>query len=123
MVRAFDPSVDGQSLIFQYNFANNTFTDKQTGSKWDFERKSIEGPLKGKQLLCLPFDEGYWFEWTALHLIQKYIRNIFHNGPSSSRINTRIRPMKSNNYVHDELPLFSFLIRNNNKIRKIRKKN
>ena len=29
MVRAFDPSVDEQSLIFQYNFANNTFTDKQ----------------------------------------------------------------------------------------------
>jgi hypothetical protein len=67
MVRAFDPSVDEQSLIFQYNFANNTFTDKQTGSKWDFEGKSIEGQLKGKQLLRLPFDEGYWFKWTALH--------------------------------------------------------
>jgi hypothetical protein len=51
MVRAFDPSADGQSSIFQYNFANNTFTDKQTGSKWDFEGKLIEGPLKGKQLL------------------------------------------------------------------------
>ncbi|MGB5089687.1 MAG: DUF3179 domain-containing protein [Nitrososphaeraceae archaeon] len=67
MVRAFDPSVDGQSLIFQYNFANNTFTDKQTGSKWDFEGKSIEGPLKGRQLLRFPFDEGYWFEWAAFH--------------------------------------------------------
>ena len=43
IVRTFDPSVDGQPLIFQYSFANNTFTDKQTGSKWDFEGKSIEG--------------------------------------------------------------------------------
>jgi hypothetical protein len=59
MVRAFDPSVDGESLIFQYHIANNTLTDKQTGSKWDFEGKSIEGSLKGKQLLRLPFDEGY----------------------------------------------------------------
>ena len=33
IVRTFDPSVDGQPLILQYNFANNTFTDKQTGSK------------------------------------------------------------------------------------------
>ena len=48
-------------IIFQYNFANNTFRDKQTGSKWDFEGKSIEGPLKGKQLLPLPFDECNWF--------------------------------------------------------------
>jgi len=67
MVRAFDPSVDEQSLIFQYNFANNTFTDKQTGSNWDFEGKSIEGQLKGKQLLRLPFDDNHWFKWSALH--------------------------------------------------------
>ena len=40
---------------------------RQTGSQWDFEGKSTEGPLKGKQLLRLPFDEGYWFEWVAFH--------------------------------------------------------
>ena len=66
--RVFDSSVNGQTLTFQYNFTNNnTFTDRQTGSKWDFEGKSIEGPLKGIQLLRLPFDEGYWFEWAAFH--------------------------------------------------------
>jgi hypothetical protein len=65
--RVFDSSVNGQTLIFQYNFTANSFTDKQTGSQWDFEGKSIEGPLKGKQLLRLPFDEGYWFEWAAFH--------------------------------------------------------
>ena len=49
------------------NFANNNLTDKLTESQWDFEGKSIEGPLKGKQLLRLPFDQGYWFEWAAFH--------------------------------------------------------
>ncbi len=67
MARLFDPLVNGQTLLFKYNFTNNTFTDKLTGSQWDFEGKSIEGPMKGKQLLRLPFDEGYWFEWVAFH--------------------------------------------------------
>ncbi len=67
MVRVFDSLVNGQTLTFQYNFTNNSFTDKQTGSRWDFEGKSTEGPLKGNQLLHLPFDEGFWFEWTAFH--------------------------------------------------------
>jgi hypothetical protein len=67
MARVFDRSVNGQTLIFQYNFTNNDITDKQTGSQWDFEGKSVEGPLKGKQLLRFPFDEGYWFEWAAFH--------------------------------------------------------
>jgi len=48
MARVFDSSVNGQTLIFQYNFTTNSFTDKQTGSQWDF-------------------DEGYWFEWAAFH--------------------------------------------------------
>jgi hypothetical protein len=67
MARLFESSVNGQTLIFQYNSTSNSFTDKQTGSQWDFEGKSTEGPLKGKQLLRLPFDEGYWFEWVAFH--------------------------------------------------------
>jgi hypothetical protein len=65
--RVFDSSVNGQSLIFQYNFTNNSFSDKQTGSQWNFDGISVEGPLKGKQLSRLPFDEGYWFEWVAFH--------------------------------------------------------
>jgi uncharacterized protein DUF3179 len=66
MARAFNSSIDGHTLTFQYNFSNK-FTDKQTGSQWDFEGMSINGPLKGKQLLRLPFDEGYWFEWSAFY--------------------------------------------------------
>jgi hypothetical protein len=65
MVRVFDPVLNGQTLIFIYDSRNNAFIDKQTGSQWNFEGKSIEGPLKGNQLLRLPFDEGFWFEWAA----------------------------------------------------------
>lgn len=67
MVRIFDPVLNGQTLIFIYDSRNNAFIDKQTGSQWNFEGKSIEGPLKGNQLLRLPFDEGFWFEWAAFH--------------------------------------------------------
>lgn len=65
--RGFDPTVNNQTLTFYYNSTNNSFIDKQTQSKWDFGGKSIEGPMKGEQLLRLPFDEGYWFEWVAFH--------------------------------------------------------
>ena len=67
MTRVFNSSLEGQTLIFQYNSTNNSFTDGQTASQWNFDGKSFNGPLKGKQLLRLPFDEGYWFEWTAFH--------------------------------------------------------
>jgi hypothetical protein len=65
--RGFDPTINNQTLTFYYNSTNHSFIDKQTQSKWDFEGKSIEGSMKGEQLLRLPFDEGYWFEWVAFH--------------------------------------------------------
>ena len=67
MVRVFDPIVNGQALIFEYYPTNNTFTDNQTESQWDFEGKSIDGPLKETALKRLPLDEGFWFEWVAFH--------------------------------------------------------
>jgi Protein of unknown function (DUF3179) len=69
MVRAFNRIVDGNALEFQYNANNNNnkITDKQTGSEWNFEGIAINGEMKGKQLLRLPFDEGFWFEWVAFH--------------------------------------------------------
>jgi hypothetical protein len=67
MVRAFDPVVDGQALQYKYNPQNNTFVDLQTGSEWNFEGIAINGKLKGKELIRLPYDEGFWFEWVAFH--------------------------------------------------------
>jgi hypothetical protein len=68
MVRAFNRIVDGNVLDFEYNANNNNkITDKQTGSEWNFEGIAVNGEMKGKQLLRLPFDERFWFEWVAFH--------------------------------------------------------
>jgi Protein of unknown function (DUF3179) len=67
MVRAFDPLIDGQTLRFKHNSQNNTFVDMQIGSEWNFEGAAINGEMKGKQLIRLPYDEGFWFEWVASH--------------------------------------------------------
>ncbi|MFY9965399.1 MAG: DUF3179 domain-containing protein [Nitrososphaeraceae archaeon] len=67
MVRAFDPVVDGQALQYKYNPQNSTFVDLQTGSEWNFEGIAINGKLKGIELIRLPYDEGFWFEWVAFH--------------------------------------------------------
>ncbi len=67
MVRAYETVIDGQTLEFEYDAANNIFVDKQTKSKWNFDGVAIEGEMTGKQLTRLPFDEGFWFEWVAFH--------------------------------------------------------
>jgi hypothetical protein len=65
MVRAYDRSVDGLVLDFQYN--GGKVIDTQTSSIWNFEGEAIEGEMKGKRLVRLPFDEGFWFTWVAFH--------------------------------------------------------
>jgi Protein of unknown function (DUF3179) len=67
MARAFDSKIDGQKLEFQYDNNSTRITDRQSGSEWNLEGISTEGPMKGKQLSRLPFDEGFWFEWVAFH--------------------------------------------------------
>lgn len=67
MVRVFDSIVDGQKLDFQYDKNSTKIIDKRSGSEWNLEGIAIEGPMKGKRLSRLPFDEGFWFEWVAFH--------------------------------------------------------
>ncbi len=63
MVRLFNPLIDGQTLDFQYNASTSKITDKQTGSEWNFDGIAVNGQMQGKQLIRIPFDEGFWFEW------------------------------------------------------------
>jgi hypothetical protein len=68
MVRVYDRMpVEGKVLEFEYNNSNNKIIDKQTGSEWNFSGEAINGTLKGKHLIRLPLDEGFWFEWVAFH--------------------------------------------------------
>jgi Protein of unknown function (DUF3179) len=68
MTRAYNPILEGQTTLqFEYNAKNNTLVDKQTSSQWNFDGKAIDGQMKGRQLMRLPFDQGFWFEWIAFH--------------------------------------------------------
>lgn len=67
MARVFISTLDGQNVEFQFDKNSSKITDIQTGSEWNFDGTAISGPMKGKQLTRLPFDEGFWFEWVAFH--------------------------------------------------------
>jgi hypothetical protein len=67
IVRVFNSTLDGQKMDFQYSKNSTKITDKQTGSEWNFDGIGIAGPMIGKHLIRLPFDEGFWFEWVAFH--------------------------------------------------------
>ena len=63
--RAFDRTVDGNVLDFQY--VQNKIVDVQTNSEWSYDGMSISGDHRGKQLERIPIEPGFWFEWVAFH--------------------------------------------------------
>ena len=77
MTRAYNPIVDGQTILqFEYNAKNTTFVDKQTRSQWNFDGKAIDGQMRGAQLIRLPFDQGFWFEWVGFHPATKLYNSV-----------------------------------------------
>ena len=75
MVRVFDRSIvqlessDSQvtTLQLEYESSSNLLVNKETGTKWNFDGKAVEGSMKGISLMRLPLDEGFWFSWVAFH--------------------------------------------------------
>lgn len=65
IARAFDRTVNGEVLDFEYR--EGRITDRQTSSVWNFEGVAVQGEMKGMRLERLPFDQGFWFEWAAFH--------------------------------------------------------
>ena len=63
--RAFERTVDGQVLDFQ--FIDGKIIDVQTKSEWNYDGLSISGINEGKQLKRMPIEPGFWFEWVAFH--------------------------------------------------------
>jgi hypothetical protein len=43
------------------------FVDHQTGSRWDITGRSVEGPLKGRELDWIDGVQVKWFAWVAEH--------------------------------------------------------
>lgn len=67
-VRLFNSLLDGKTLLtFHYDERKNLFIDNQTGSEWNFDGKSTAGQLSGSSLIRMPFDQGFWFEWSTFH--------------------------------------------------------
>jgi hypothetical protein len=74
MVRVFDRSIQLDSsgsqvttLQLDYESSSDLLVDKETGTKWNFDGKAVEGRMNGKLLTRLPLDEGFWFSWVAFH--------------------------------------------------------
>lgn len=63
--RAFDRTVDGKVLTF--DFVDNVIIDLESKSKWNYDGVAISGSMEGIQLVRLPFNPGFWFEWVAFH--------------------------------------------------------
>ena len=63
--RSFDRTLDDNVLDFV--FLDDTITDIQTNSQWDYNGLSVSGESAGKQLKRIPNEPGFWFEWVAFH--------------------------------------------------------
>jgi hypothetical protein len=42
-----------------------TFRDRETDSRWSVAGVALEGPLAGRRLTSLPYQEAFWFAWVA----------------------------------------------------------
>ncbi len=60
----FLAQLEDQTLTFSAN-DDGTFTDLETGSRWDILGESIDGSLAGSKLTLLPHHDTFWFAWAA----------------------------------------------------------
>ena len=63
--RAFDRTVNDKVLTF--DFVDNVIIDLESKSKWNYDGVATSGSMEGIQLVRLPFNPGFWFEWVAFH--------------------------------------------------------
>ena len=63
--RAFERTLD--DTVLEFFFDDNKIFDTETNSEWNYDGVAISGPLEGTELIRLPFNPGFWFEWVAFH--------------------------------------------------------
>lgn len=63
--RAFDRTIDGRVLDFQYE--DDKIIDIQTNSEWNYEGTAISGPMNGNQLSRIPLEPSFWFSWVSFY--------------------------------------------------------
>ena len=59
-VAAFSRMLDGQTLTFDFQ-GDGRFTDRETGSTWDFAGRAGDGPLAGSRLDRVSTRRSFWF--------------------------------------------------------------
>ncbi len=65
VVRIFNRQVWDRPLLFRLQ--NDVLTDIETGTRWNFDGKGLEGNLKGASLQELSGIYAFWFAWNAFH--------------------------------------------------------
>ena len=60
----FLPEAADQKLTFE--FRDEAFFDKETGSRWNILGQAVEGRLKGETLPSLFHSQSLWFYWAAV---------------------------------------------------------
>ena len=65
--RAFDRTVDGTILSFEYDADSDKIVDTLTNSEWNYEGFAVSGDYAGMQLQRIAYSPGFWFEWVAFH--------------------------------------------------------
>ncbi len=65
--RAFDRTVDGKILSFEYDADSDKIFDTLTNSEWNYEGLAVSGYYAGVQLQRIAYSPGFWFEWIAFH--------------------------------------------------------
>ena len=62
-VGVFSRELAGKVLEFEYK--NDAFVDKQSGSTWNILGQAVDGELKGSSLRPIIHDNTLWFAWAA----------------------------------------------------------
>ena len=60
-------NMNGQTLHFEKNLAQNTLTDSNTRSVWNMNGLCTEGILKGSQLKTVQAYQEFWHSWKNFH--------------------------------------------------------
>ncbi|CAN5531630.1 hypothetical protein BH10ACI2_BH10ACI2_24670 [soil metagenome] len=66
-VRSFERTVDGKVLEFFVKPDSFEMVDAETGSTWDFTGRAVRGDLMSTQLIKIPVQKDYWFDWKTYH--------------------------------------------------------
>lgn len=57
----FDRRLDGR--LYEFEFAEGQFRDRETGSIWDLTGRAVDGPLEGRSLTRVGHGNHFWFAW------------------------------------------------------------